>query len=68
MVDRYDARANVYPPNARPEEKIDAAEGLDHGDRAVHAAGLRLRDARPGVRGVTGYTDQNAHSAARTAA
>ena len=28
VVGRYDARANVYPRKARPEQKIDAAVSL----------------------------------------
>ena len=28
IVGRYDARANVYPSKARPEQKIDAAVAL----------------------------------------
>ena len=28
VVGRYDARANVYPRKARPEQKIDAAIAL----------------------------------------
>jgi phage terminase large subunit-like protein len=28
VVGRYDARANVYPRKARPEQKIDAAVAL----------------------------------------
>jgi len=41
------ARANVYPRNVRPEQKIDAADALIMGiARCIAAAGLGLRDPR----------------------
>jgi hypothetical protein len=55
---------------ARPELKIHAAITLIMGIplHGRQAARVRLRDARPGVRGVSGYNDQNARRPARTPA
>ena len=36
LVGRYDARSNVYPRKARPEQKIDAGHRTHHGDRPLH--------------------------------
>ena len=42
VVGRYDARANVYPRKARPEQKIDAAVALIMGIARCTAAKPRV--------------------------